>query len=341
MDKETIERLRMLNARFYSGEHSSFSQTRRSPWPGWRRCLARAIGAEDVEGCSYDDAAEHVSEATILDLACGNLRFERFLGEELPNAHIDVYAVDSCDELVGNSSNLKGFARRDPSAPADWLGDGTSRFNVKYQSLDIIGAIGSGSGCALAGAESSGVPKALQAEQATQEPHTPLDPQAPQSPQTPQALTFDIPDNRPGEALSSALEASGCNLSVCFGFMHHVPTFGYRKAVLEALADCTCKGGTVAVSFWEFMENPKMAQAALETSSLAAGQLGLGGKLDDGDYLLGWRGKSGVYRYCHSFTHEEVEELAKSVAGKAVVADSFCSDGRDGKMNEYLVLRVI
>lgn len=39
MGIDVARRMNALNARFYRENAASFSQTRRSGWPGWQRCL--------------------------------------------------------------------------------------------------------------------------------------------------------------------------------------------------------------------------------------------------------------------------------------------------------------
>lgn len=57
----------------------------------------------------------------MFDLACGNLRFERYLAEVLPHADVRAYAVDSCDELAAATGDLE--------IPAT------------YESSDIVGGL--------------------------------------------------------------------------------------------------------------------------------------------------------------------------------------------------------
>lgn len=80
-----------MNARFYARVHGSFSETRTGAWPGWERVAQEAAGVRPAGGeCAL----------RVLDAACGNLRFERFLQGELGEGACEFFAVDSCDELV-------------------------------------------------------------------------------------------------------------------------------------------------------------------------------------------------------------------------------------------------
>jgi SAM-dependent methyltransferase len=130
MDNRTADTLRKINNDFYRDNASSFSATRAAPWPGWRRCLeilgGNSLGIAEVLAAPVPVPAPvppstHAHEGLlerqnllVLDLACGNLRFEAFLVSALPETIITFYAVDTCDALV-------------PQVPG-----------VDYQSLDIL-----------------------------------------------------------------------------------------------------------------------------------------------------------------------------------------------------------
>lgn len=99
MDQATAQLLNGMTADFYRRHAASFSQTRQEAWPGWHRVLACA----DSWGVKWDGAR-------VLDVACGNGRFERFLAERLPSARISCRAIDSCEalsrELPAGGGNL-------------------------------------------------------------------------------------------------------------------------------------------------------------------------------------------------------------------------------------------
>lgn len=79
MDSATAQRMTELTADFYRRVGPSFSATRQAPWQGWERVL-------DV--CALRGAGE----LTVLDLACGNLRFERYLSTQVER--LAAYCVD-------------------------------------------------------------------------------------------------------------------------------------------------------------------------------------------------------------------------------------------------------
>lgn len=298
MDTKTAEILCKTTADFYRAQAASFSATRTAPWHGWVRCvdaMTKALGVmrrgvlssarsqfskdEDVshespgflKGAIDYLADEGISSAnslvfSVFDLACGNLRFERYLEEVLPDASLRIYAVDSCDELVASADGL--------STP------------VTYESSDIVSGL--------------------------------ID----------------------GSPLFRLHHAPQSDMAVSFGFLHHVPGEELRVRVLEGLIDAVRPEGCVAVSLWQFMNNPALAAKAEVTHAQAIKALGLApGKLDEGDYLLGWKNVEGAWRYCHHFSDEEVGRLVAAVSNRAHVIDSFEADGRTGAMNRYVVLQ--
>ena len=319
MDKQTAEILCNLTSDFYRREAASFSQTRNHPWPGWRRCLEAMEGLEELK------ALEGPGEKPlrVLDVACGNLRFERFLLQEFSEAKWDFCAVDNCDDLalraIGDLSEgaIDGMAAAgdtmSPTAIAAANETGSMLAaagpSVRYVHADVMGELLAGSPLACTSAEASEKP-------------------------------FDI--------------------AVAFGFMHHIPGHEKRCSFLRALLERVCSGGHVAVSFWRFMAEEKLASKAVETTEralrvIAAGLVDVAAdepavatsgsaaaasiQLEENDYLLGWRDSQEVFRYCHHFSESEISALANAVADVATVAARFHADGRTGDLNTYLVLR--
>ena len=98
MDTATARFLIDLNNRFYTRNAASFSATRSAPWAGWR-ALSELL-AQHGWSSPDDDGTGAAEERRVLDLACGNLRFERFLAGEFPKLDLRFLAVDSCAELA-------------------------------------------------------------------------------------------------------------------------------------------------------------------------------------------------------------------------------------------------
>lgn len=111
-------RLCALTGEFYRANAESFSQTRQSPWQGWVRLLE-----------VMDARAAERELLRVLDVACGNLRFERYLADALPSRMLSGYAVDNCDPLVEAGERNES--------------DALSR--MSFQNLDAIERLSGGS----------------------------------------------------------------------------------------------------------------------------------------------------------------------------------------------------
>lgn len=324
MDTSTIQALIALNNQFYAQHAASFAATRSAPWHGWsaladllrersqrrdtpgetsasnhasakcgisgptapspkkppsslhaldnRRASVTTPIATPGSRPALDDTNDRIPEhraRTVLDLACGNLRFEEFLACEFPHARFSFNAVDTCLALASPQT--------------------LAQANIRYREVDILQN-------ALAG-------------------HRFID---------------DVPT---------------CDLTVCFGFMHHVPSRELRSAVLETLCAHTAPNGLIAVSFWQFMYDERLARKAMQAGALAPdasspfAALGIDtSQLEEHDHFLGWQTDPSPLRYCHHFPEAEVDELVASVGTVAREVVRYSADGSSGTLNRYLVL---
>lgn len=137
MDRETVRALNELNAVFYRTHAASFSATRRAAWHGWERLLALPEmqtllgGGSPLPTGAADADAPQAEPLAVLDVACGNLRFEKFLAERTGAHPLHIYAVDNCPDLAADT--------RDPD---DAL---TARCRLCFQNLDVVDALIEGS----------------------------------------------------------------------------------------------------------------------------------------------------------------------------------------------------
>lgn len=95
MDERCARYLARLNEEFYRLHHDSFSNTRQAPWPGWERSCRLVM-----------DGLRQDATLRVLDLACGNLRFERFLLGFCPDTAFRIDALDSSRELAAHGEDL-------------------------------------------------------------------------------------------------------------------------------------------------------------------------------------------------------------------------------------------
>lgn len=117
MDDALARRLCALNSDFYRMQAKSFSSTRHTAWPGWDRCVEEVLAAGGLAA----------PEAVVLDVACGNLRFEQFAAAALPAHRPMFHAVDDCDELA----LAQGVLSQSGDAAPD----------VRFHHLDVVGAL--------------------------------------------------------------------------------------------------------------------------------------------------------------------------------------------------------
>ena len=153
---------------------------------------------------------------------------------------------------------------------------------------------------------------------------------------------LDVLSAGTAEPTHVGFDAPPCDLVACFGFLHHVPGWGNRVRLLRELGGHVAPGGFLVVSFWQFMNSPALAVKACESHARglqALAERGLdAAALEQGDYLLGWQDRQDVFRYCHSFTQDEVRALADEAGLAEHIVDSFEADGRTGNLNAYLVV---
>lgn len=314
---QVIRKLNDLTSDFYAREAASFSATRQAPWHGWER-VWKLITAHDAVQNPFpshaarvpdDDTGDSGAPLTILDLGCGNLRFERFLAERT-NAPLRVTALDNCPDLaspeIGALSAAIPHSLRSSSAASktkeeDASGQGANppeKTIVDLRALDIVESLLDG--------------------------------------------TF-----------ADRLPRNSHDLAVAFGLMHHLPTFALRARVLEGLLGSLRPGGFAVVSFWQFLNDPRLAAKAATVTAEGRAAHCLP-TFHENDFLLGWQHAEGVYRFCHHTTEDEIDALlaairepsAPSTSGCASAAPlpfreiaRFSADGKLGNLNRYLILQ--
>ena len=279
MNRDFASSLIQLNNTFYREHATSFSDTRRAPWPGWVRTMDIALEQIDAVGGEQPVRA--------FDLACGNMRFEHFALGRLSSSPfagrpLEFYGVDSCQDLATDEG---GYARRIP--------------NLHFQEVDVLGTL------------------------------MKLNP-------------ADMPD--------VVFDAPLADISVCFGFMHHVPSCEYRVRVLDALVRQTRLGGIIAISFWEFMNDERMVRKAARAEARAELAPPFErydpSQFEPGDHLIGWQNDHHAYRYCHHFDDQQITDLVTGVRALSTNDDApvrelarFHADGHSGELNRYVILQ--
>lgn len=124
MDASTVRELIDMDTEFYRSQRRSFSETRRGAWEGWERALPHLERGMAAAGAR-----------SLVDVAAGNLRFERFLEGALPGPAPEVHAVDNCPALMADGGLPPGTA---------------------VHEADILSALLDGGGDPLGGAPAAG-----------------------------------------------------------------------------------------------------------------------------------------------------------------------------------------
>lgn len=108
MELGTAHILNSMTADFYSQNAGSFSDTRQNPWPGWMRIIKGIPEVLTYTGI-YNPAAFH-----LLDIGCGNLRFEHALAKTdiFEGNPFDAWCIDNSSQLAESSPYAEDPAYR-------------------------------------------------------------------------------------------------------------------------------------------------------------------------------------------------------------------------------------
>ena len=379
MDVSTANILNRTTQAFYAAQAESFSATRQSAWAGWQRVLAdtgwegesaggvlqrnegagaagESAGAVVGDGLASGEGAGGMVRAGALDAAGAMGNGARTSAFRTSEFGVRSSAVGAAHEGAG--AQREGVLRcgepegADASAPLVHRILDVACGNVRFKSFleSVLPNVTWDYHAVDACEQLVGAPAGVA--------FTPCDIvsaliEGRALPFVPRGFEGKGVASVSGSSIGDACEDAACrgagsegvnaDLTVCFGFFHHVPGREARERLLRALCAATVPGGLVAVSLWRFMDEPGLAKKAHESHKAALNHFaeqGLCLRLDANDYLLGWQQTQGAFRYCHHFTDEEVKALAASVSDVAQLADCFRADGRTGSLNEYLVFRV-
>ena len=135
------------------------------------------------------------------------------------------------------------------------------------------------------------------------------------------------------------------------GHALRIPNLHFQELdVLDALVRQTRPGGIIAISFWEFMNDERMACKAVRAEARAELTPPFEGydsaQFEAGDHLIGWQNDRHAYRYCHHFDDQQITDLVRGVrtfykSGEVPVREleRFHADGRSGELNRYVILK--
>ena len=301
----TVRALCQLNTEFYERNAASFSQTRAAPWEGWRRCMA---------ACGFDDSDEALGQSmdtqiadSVLDIACGNLRFEAFLANAYPHIDWSFFAVDNCEPLV--ASGQEDIAKK-----------------VHFTCEDIVSNLLEG----LPAAEPANIPALAAA--------TPFD-LVVSFGFLHHIPSFDLRRQFLLEALSQV--KPGGYLVVSFWQFLNDPAKRAKieQTHAEALAFFAGCAETRTNDREALDRGVGSSSSDNPNPSCLKPPAFFAGSLEPNDYFLGWKNEPGNYRYCHHFSNEEIDRIITALAPHATVIESFSADGKPGNLNRYVVFK--
>lgn len=137
------------------------------------------------------------------------------------------------------------------------------------------------------------------------------------------------------EDWTSILPAQKYDWLVCFATLHHVPGNESRQHIIGDFKRLISKQGQIALSVWQWQNSPRLRKRVVPWSTLGLHQ----DALEEGDVLLDWRaGDTPGLRYVHTFSEDELAELAQKAGLKVV--ESFYSDGKTGNLALYQVWQI-
>lgn len=306
MTRATVRALCQLNTEFYERNAASFSRTRTAPWEGWRRCMA-ACGFDDSDGAALDQPVDVQIADSVLDIACGNLRFEAFLANTYPHIDWSFFAVDNCEPLV--ASGQEDIAKK-----------------VHFTCEDIVINLLEG----LPAVEPANIPAFAAA--------TPFD-LVVSFGFLHHIPSFDLRQQFLLEALSQV--KPGGYLVVSFWQFLNDPA---KRAKIEQMhAEALAFFAGCAETHTNDRDALDRGAGSSSSSNLNPSDLKppvfFAGSLEPNDYFLGWKNESGNYRYCHHFSNEEIDRIITALAPHATVVESFSADGKPGNLNRYVVFK--
>lgn len=322
-----IYKLNDLTSDFYAREAASFSATRQAPWHGWEKAWELITAPDAAQGpfpshaavrdslssraarIPDDYASNSKDSLAVLDLGCGNLRFERFLAE-CTNAPLRITAFDNCPNLASPGID----------APSAAFSQNLGSFSVPAKTKERDDA-----------------------EQGANPPEkTIVDLRA-----------LDIVESLLDGTFADRLPRNSHDLAVAFGLMHHLPTFALRARVLEGLLGSLRPGGFAVVSFWQFLNDPRLAAKAATVTAEGRAAHCLP-TFHENDFLLGWQHAEGVYRFCHHTPEDEIDAFLAAIREPSAPSTSGCTsaaplpfceiarfsaDGKQENLNRYLILQ--
>ena len=151
---------------------------------------------------------------------------------------------------------------------------------------------------------------------------------------------LEVAGRETGRFMERDLSQPGClagldrySLIVALSTIQHIPGTANRQRLLREMGAHLSADGHIVLANWQFLDNERQARKIRPWSEVGLRE----SDVESGDYLLSWgQGQPGL-RYVAHLDEEAVAGLAQA-AGLRIVRQ-FRSDGREGNLNLYSVLR--
>lgn len=137
------------------------------------------------------------------------------------------------------------------------------------------------------------------------------------------------------------LSQAGCldglgyfNATACLSTLQHIPGRANRLNLLQEMVQHLSPDGILILANWQFLYNKRQRRKIVDWA-----EVGLSAAdVEQHDYLLTWQRDGFGLRYVCLIDEGEISALAEA-AGLEIM-DQFHSDGREGNLNLYTIMRV-
>lgn len=123
------------------------------------------------------------------------------------------------------------------------------------------------------------------------------------------------------------------DLIACLAVLQHLPGDERRCGLVRDMRRHLTRDGRMFLSFWQFMDSERQRRKIVPWAEVGIDPM----DVEAGDHLLSWRSGGFGLRYVSYIDESGAVDLAAS-AGLEIV-DRFRSDGREGNLNLYVILR--
>ena len=144
----------------------------------------------------------------------------------------------------------------------------------------------------------------------------------------------------PGNYFIRDFSTEGClsdlgqfDVIACLATLQHVPDIKRRSRLMVELASHLEDGGCIFLSTWQFLSSARQRRKIVEWPAVGISS----NAVEDDDYLLTWSRDGSGLRYVCSIDSTEIKDIANHV-GLSIV-HQFRSDGKEGDLNLYAILR--